>query len=136
MIYTFFAGLRTRLSGPVRVAIAAIAAALCFGLAWYGTAVPIEILLLAVVAVAASLVGFPLGAVLALVVAAIDFVARQAHHSQEVLAGAVFLAVGGLIVSALYMGEAYGADGSADAEPDPGQRAFPGLRRVALPAGA
>ncbi len=134
MIYAFFAGLRTRLSAPARVAIAAIAAAVCFGLAWYGTPVSIEILLLAVVAVAAALVGFPLGAVLAIVAGAIDFAVRRAHHSHEALSSAILLAASGAIVSALFWDES--ADDPARAEPEGGQRAFTGFGRVALPRGA
>ena len=133
MIDAFFAGLRTRLSAPARIFIAAMAAAVCFGLAWYGTPVSIEILLLAVVAVAAALVGFPLGVVLALVVGAVDFMVRRAHHSHEALSSAILLAASGVVVSALFLGES--SDGEARAEPEAAQRAFTGFGRVALPRG-
>jgi len=134
VIYAFFAGLRTRLSAPARIFIAAMAAAVCFGLAWYGTPVSIEILLLAVVAVAAALVGFPLGSVLALAVGAIDFAVRRAHHSHEALSSAILLAASGAIVSALFLGES--SDGETRAEPEGARRAFTGFGRVALPRGA
>lgn len=133
MIYAFFVGLRTRLSAPARILIAAMAAVVCFGLAWYGTTVSIEILLLAVVTVAAALVGFPVGAVLAIVVGAIDFTVRRAHHSHEALSSAILLAASGAIVSALFLGES--SDDEARAEPEAAQRAFTGFGRVALPRG-
>ena len=134
MIYAFFAGLRTRLSAPARIAIAAIGAAACLGLAWYGTALPIEIALLAVVAVGVALVGAPLGALLALAAAGIDYGARHAHHSHEAISGSVLLALGGLVISALFLGEPSGVEGGGESEAP--QRAFSSFGRVALPRGA
>ena len=98
MIYAYIAGLRARLSPTSRIAIAVVAAGLCFLLAWFGTALPIEILLLAVIAVAASLAGFPLGLAASVLAAIADTVARNHHGEPGIPPGAILLLPGGIVV--------------------------------------
>jgi methyl-accepting chemotaxis protein len=134
LIYAYFAGLRARLSLASRVAIAVLAGGLCFLLAWYGTAVPIEVLLLAVVAVAAALVGFPLGLATTILATVAIWVARTQHGQPGISAGAILLLLGGIIVSVLFQGDISTIDGADDLEP--GQLAFRGGNRLALPRGS
>jgi len=133
LIYAYFAGLRARLSLPSRIAIAVVAAGLCFLLAWYGTALPIEVLLLAVIAVAASLAGFPLGLATSVLAAIADTLARNQHGEAGIPPGAILLLLGGIVVSVLFQGEITAVDDASDL--DPGQLAFRGGNRLALPKG-
>jgi methyl-accepting chemotaxis protein len=133
LIYAYFAGLRARLSLPSRIAIAVVAAGLCFLLAWFGTALPIEVLLLAVIAVAASLAGFPLGLATSVLAAIADTLARNQHGQAGVPTGAILLLLGGLVVSVLFQGEITAIDDPSDL--DPGQLAFRGGNRLSLPRG-
>jgi methyl-accepting chemotaxis protein len=140
VIYAYFAGLRARLSLPVRIALAVVAAGVCFlvawyGLAWFGTAIAIEIPLLAVAALAAAFAGFPLGALVAVAAAAIDYEARAMHPSGVPLAGPVMLAVVGVLIAAFFQGDAVPHEEYG--EMTPGQLAFRGAgARVALPRGS
>lgn len=132
MIYAFVSGLKAGLSTAPRIAIAAAAAGVCALLAWYGTAISIEILMLAIVALAVVAIGAPLGAGLVLVVAAIDYWARQAHGSRDALSDALLLLIGGVIVALLFTGgPAAESESLAAASP----RAFLGNKRNALSRG-
>ncbi len=133
MIYAYFAGWRARLSLPSRIAIAVVAAGLCFLLAWFGTALPIEVLLLAVIAVASSLAGFPLGLAASVLAAIADTLARNHHGQPGIPPGAILLLLGGVVVSVLFQGEITAIDDPSDL--DPGQLAFRGGNRLSLPRG-
>ena len=125
--------LESPLSLPSRIAIAVVAAGLCFLLAWFGTALPIEVLLLAVIAVAASLAGFPLGLATAVLAAIADTLARNQHGQAGIPPGAILLLLGGIVVSVLFQGEITAIDDPSDL--DPGQLAFRGGNRLSLPRG-
>ncbi len=138
MIYAYFAGLRARLSLPARVVVAVIAAALCtavawYGLAWYGSSAAIELILLAFVAVAAALSGYPMGAMVAVVATAADYWARAEHQLPGALMVAPVLLLVGLAAAALFHGEVPPYEEWLDLEP--GQVTLLGSSRVALPRG-
>lgn len=97
---------RSRLGTASRIAVALAAALACAALCWYGAHIPaFELVLLGVVAIAAALVGVPLGPLLAVVVGAIDYaVRRQEHLLAPVTSGALLAAVG-VLVSLLFAGE-------------------------------
>jgi methyl-accepting chemotaxis protein len=136
-MYAYFAGLRARLSLPVRFVIALLAAGASFLVAWFGIAAfatfPVEVILLAIVAIGAALVGFWLGATIAVVGAAVDYAARSAHHAAGLIEAPIALAVVGVLIGALFAGEA--APVEEFGELAPGQLAFRGGNRVALPRG-
>ena len=89
-----------------RIGVAAAAAVVVFALAWYGARYPaFELIPLALVTVAAALVGVPIGPILAVAVGVIDFEVRRQHHLQASLSSAVLLAVLGVIISLLFAGE-------------------------------
>ena len=69
VISAYFAGLRARLGLPARLGVAALAVVLAFALAWFGSALPIEAVLIVIVAVVAAAAGFPLGVGTALLAA-------------------------------------------------------------------
>lgn len=133
MIFAYVSGLRAGFSVAARIAIALLAAVVCALLGWYGGAVSIEILMLAVVALAVVAIGFPLGTLLAVVVAAFDYWARQAHTSHNPLSDALLLLIGGVAIALLFIGES--PAGERPRTEEPGQRAFLGGMRVALPRG-
>ncbi len=137
MIYAYFAGLRARLSLPGRIAVAVAGAALCVAAVWYGARVPglqvaVEVVLLGIVAVAAALTGFPLGSLVTLAAAGADY---WVHGSATPagIAGPVALLAVGLLISALFQGEARPVEEFADFTP--GQLAFHSGARAALPRG-
>jgi methyl-accepting chemotaxis protein len=134
VVYAYLAGLRARLSLPVRLAVLVVAAVVAFAAAWFGTAFPVEILLIALAAVVSALIGFPLGAIFAVVLAGVDYAVRYEQGSssaEHTLWSVGFLLVAGLIVSALFQGDAVVADEAENLEP--GQLAFRSGNRLALP---
>ncbi|MDQ2681675.1 MAG: methyl-accepting chemotaxis protein [Candidatus Eremiobacteraeota bacterium] len=133
MIQARLAAWRSRLDFVPRIIAMVVFAAVCFVLAWYGHArgLPaVEVVLLALVAIGSALVGFPLGLILAIVVAGFDYYASNAHHGQGALSAAILLGVAGIIVSLLFQAEIAPVE-SADAL-EPRQLAFRGNGRVAL----
>ena len=139
MIYAYFAGLRGRLSLPGRIVVAALAAVICalvgvFGHQWFGSQVAIELAMLLVVALAAALTGFVLGALVAVAGAAVEFVFGGASMSAPAtLAGPIAMLVVGVGISALFQGEIAPLEDGEDFTP--GQLAFRSGGRVALPRG-
>ena len=135
MLYAKIAAMRSRFGLPARIGIAAIAALVAGLAAWYGDAVAIEVLLVGIVAVGAAFVGVPIGTLLAVAVALIDYWARHAHHSHQAISGSVLLGVVGIAVSLLFAGELSRIDTAEDFEP--GQYAFRSatISRPALPRG-
>jgi methyl-accepting chemotaxis protein len=139
VIYAYFAGLRARLSLPGRIVLALVAAALCCAVAWYGLArfgagPAVEIVLLAAVAAASALVGFPLGAVVAAVAGIADYEARVGHQLPGALSGGIVLILAGIAAATLFQGEAEAAS-EEWSEPLSGQAAFGRGQRIALPRG-
>jgi methyl-accepting chemotaxis protein len=133
LIYAYFAGLRARLALPSRIAIAIGAAILCGVVAWYGYAYPFEIVLVAIVAVVAALAGFPVGAFVALASAGMAWESRTQHATGGAIVGPIILLACGIVVSALFEGEASKEDEFGDVSA--AQLAFRGATRVALPRG-
>ncbi|MDP9025682.1 MAG: methyl-accepting chemotaxis protein [Candidatus Eremiobacteraeota bacterium] len=101
MISAYFAGLRTQLAFPVRLIIAVAAAILGGALAWFGAPAAAEVALLTIVVIAAAATGFPIGAIVAVVIAGADYAARSQHGGAALL-NSVALAVAGIILSALF----------------------------------
>ena len=101
--------------------------------AWYGTAVAVEALLVALVAFVAALTGFPIGATVAILAGGADWWARHAHHSHDAISGAVIVGVAGFFVSLLFSGDATPVESLSDFRH--GQLAFPSMGRPALPRG-
>jgi methyl-accepting chemotaxis protein len=133
LIYAYFAGLRARLALPSRIAIAIGAAILCFVVAWFGYAYPFEIVLVAIVAVVAALAGFPAGAFVALASAGIAWESRTHFDTGGAIVGPIILLACGIVVSALFEGDASKEDEFGDVSA--AQLAFRGASRVALPRG-
>jgi methyl-accepting chemotaxis protein len=133
LIYAYFAGMRARLSLASRVAFALAGAGICFLIAWYLNVYGVEVLMLAVVAVGAALVGFPLNLLLALGVAAIDYFVKAHHQEPGATVGAVLLIVTGAVLSFLFQGDGTAVEDLG--ELTPGQLAFRGGGRAALPRG-
>ena len=97
---------RARLGLPSRIAVAIVAAALCFGLSWYGAHyASFELAVIAIVTVTAALVGAPVGPVLAVVVGAIDYFVRTQQHLPPALSSSVLLALVGVLLSFLFASE-------------------------------
>ncbi|HET9030357.1 MAG TPA: methyl-accepting chemotaxis protein [Candidatus Aquilonibacter sp.] len=131
MISAYFAGLRARLGLPARFGLAVVAVALCAAIAWFGVAVPIESLILAIIAIAAAAVGAPIGFAVAILAAVAQYVAKTQHGAEGAISAA-FVAVGGIIVSALFYGEIVPVEELGETT---GQLAFRSGSRVALPRG-
>jgi len=136
VIYAYFSGLRARLSLPSRFVLAALAAALCAAVAWYGLAsygntAAIEIVLIALIALAAALVGFPLGSIVAAVAGVAEYEARIAHQLPGAIPISVVLVFVGIGVAMLFHGDPPPYEEWGDTAP--GQVAFLGGSRVALP---
>ncbi|HEV7179258.1 MAG TPA: hypothetical protein VGN11_05270, partial [Candidatus Baltobacteraceae bacterium] len=132
MISAYFAGLRARLALPARLLVAAcglIAGAL---LAWYGVPAPVEVLILAVVALVAASAGFPLGAVVTIAVSVIDYLSPHGHGGSALL-GAGLLFASGLVISVLFYGRVARIEDFETVMP--GQLAFAAGPRRALPRG-
>jgi methyl-accepting chemotaxis protein len=134
LIYASLAGLRVRLPLAGRIAVALLLAAVCWAVAWFGSSwsPATEIVLLGIVALAAALTGFPLGAIVAAFAAGLDYAVRSAHGG-EALGGSIVLLLVGVLVGALFAGEAVPHEELGELEP--GQLAFRGANRVALPRG-
>lgn len=133
MIQGRLAAWRSRLDLVPRIIATVILALVCFVVAWYGQAHRLpapEAVLLALVAIGSALVGFPLGPILAMVVAGFDYYALAAHHSPGALSAAILLAIAGIILSLLFEDEVAPID---SLQPGPGRFAFHGNGRVAVP---
>ncbi len=134
MIYAYFAGLRARLSIASRLAVLVVAAGVCYGVTRLGAGFSHDGALLVVIAFAAALLGFPLGALTAAIAAGLEAFARGPQPpSGGALAGGLLVLVGGVLVSALFQGDAAPIDEGAAAVP--GQLAFRPGARIALPRG-
>ncbi|HTX57968.1 MAG TPA: methyl-accepting chemotaxis protein [Candidatus Acidoferrales bacterium] len=132
MISAYFAGLRARLSVPARLGVAVIGVGVCALAAWVGFSLPIEALLVVLVALVAASAGFPLGAACALLAAVADYVSRGQHAAGDPLLGALFVLIPGVAVSALF----FGGD-TVEPAADTGalHLAFRSTARAALPRG-
>ena len=133
MISAYFAGLRARLGLMTRLGFALVGVVACAAVAWYGTAFPVEALLVGIVALVAATSGFPLGATCALLAAFADYVSRAQHSAGDPLTGALFVLIPGVAVSALFYGEMSPIEELS--EFTPGQLAFRPAVRPALPRG-
>jgi methyl-accepting chemotaxis protein len=133
VISAYFAGLRARLGLMTRLGFALVGVVVCAAVAWYGTAYPVEALLVGIVALVAATTGFPLGATCALLAAVADYVSRTQHSAGDPLAGALFVLIPGVAVSALFYGEMSPIEELG--EVSPGQLAFRPAMRPALPRG-
>ena len=81
MLNVFLERTRARLGMPARIAALVAAVALCYVVALLGAGVPgIEVVLVAIVALTAALVGFPIGAIAATGAAVAEYVGRQGIH--------------------------------------------------------
>jgi methyl-accepting chemotaxis protein len=133
VISAYFAGLRARLGLSARLGLAVLGIAICAAGAWFGSSAPVEATLIAVIALVAAAVGFPLGALTALAAAVADFVARGAHGGGDPFLGAIFVLIPGVAVSALFAGD-FGMS-EEPGEIAAGQPAFRPSGRMALPRG-
>ena len=133
MISAYFAGLRASLSLPVRLGLAVFGILVCAASAWFGTAFPIEAVLVVVVALVAAATGFQLGGAAALLAAAADYASRSQHAEGDPLFGALFVLIPGVVVSGLFLGDLAPVENLEAAAP--GQRAVRTLPRAALPRG-
>jgi methyl-accepting chemotaxis protein len=118
----------------MRIVIAVLGIVAAAGVAWFGTAFPMEAPLVAIVAIIAALAGFPAGAITALVAAAADYYARSQHVAGEPMLSALFVAVSGCIVAALFYGGMSSGEELGDVAPGL-QLAFRPSSRTALPRG-
>ncbi|MBV8149141.1 MAG: methyl-accepting chemotaxis protein [Candidatus Eremiobacteraeota bacterium] len=137
MIYAYFAGLRARFSLLGRIMLGVAAAALCaaiawYGLAWYGSTGAVEVVLLAVVALAAALCGVSIGAVVAVVAGVADMVARTDHQLADPVGAGIILALVGIAATTLFHGNMPPYEEWGDLD---GPVTLLGESRVALPRG-
>jgi methyl-accepting chemotaxis protein len=138
VIYAYFAGLRARLSLPARIVLAVAAAALCaavawYGLAWYGGTAAVEVLLLAIVALAAAICSFPFGAIVAVIAGMADYQARTAHQLPDALGTGIVLSLVGIAATTLFHGDVPPYEEWGDLSD--GQVTLLGTSRMALPRG-
>ncbi len=99
MISAYFAGLRARLTGPLRFSVAGAASILVALIAWFGAEFPVAGILVAVAAVVARIAGMPFGAGVAAIAAAADFAAHTMHHEPAYFSAAVVLLFGIILSS-------------------------------------
>ncbi len=104
MISAYLAGLRARLSLPARLAVSAVAIALCTALAWSAPAARIEAVLLVVIALAAAVAGAQFGASTALIAGIAEY-AAQAQHGHGGYTSLAIVVIGGALLSALFYGD-------------------------------
>jgi len=133
VISAYFAGLRARLGFVPRLSLALLGVVACAAAAWFGTAFPMEALLVGIVALVAAATGFPLGVACALLAAAADYVSRAQHSAGDPLVGALFVLIPGVAVSALFYGEMSPIEELSEVAP--GQLAFRPAAQRALPRG-
>jgi methyl-accepting chemotaxis protein len=133
VISAYFAGMRARLRLPARLGLAVFGIVLGVILAWFGVTLPIEALLVLVVALVAAATGWLPGLLAALLIAAADFASRSTHAQGDPFFGAFFVFISGALVSALFAGEPAGIEALDAAAP--GQPAFRPAQRTALPRG-
>jgi len=132
VISAYFAGLRARLGLPTRLAIAAVALAVCGALTWLAPTAPIEGVLLIVIALAAAAAGGPSGAAVAVIAAIVDYFAKTQHGASGFIPLAL-VGIGGLVLSALFHGDVAAIEDLDEIVP--GQLAFRSAGRAALPRG-
>ncbi len=132
MISAYFAGLRARLGLPARLAISAVAIGVCAAFAWWVPAASMEAVLLVVIAVAAAAAGAPYGASVAVIAAVVEYLVKTQHGADGYVPFAV-VAVGGALLSGLFYGDVAAIEDLGDLVP--GQLAFRGVSRTALPRG-
>ncbi len=117
MINAYIGRVRARLGMPARIACLVVAVALCYIAALFGAHVSgIEVVLVAIVALTAAVVGFPIGVLAAVGAAAAEYIGRNAVHQQSAVA-VVLVLLAGLAVCLPYAGEE--SDGSAERSEDP-----------------
>ncbi len=97
---------RQEWSNPVRLGLIAGAVALGCALAWFGAGLPVEVLLVAVAAIAAAILGFPAGIAVAVVSAVVLHYARIDLRIGDPVTGPFFLLVSGVAASVLFLGTA------------------------------
>ncbi len=137
MISAYFAGLRARLGMPTRFAIAAVAVLLCAAMAWLGqsvptlSAVPVEGVLLIVIALAAAAAGSKYGASTALIAGFADYFAQTQHAHAGYVSFAIVVA-GGALLSALFWSDVAVVGDPGELTPG---LAFRSTSRTALPRG-
>jgi len=90
----------------VRLGLIAGAVALGCALAWFGAGLPVEVLLVAVAAIAAAILGFPAGIAVAVVSAVVLHYARIDLRIGDPVTGPFFLLVSGVAASVLFLGTA------------------------------
>ncbi|MBV8727401.1 MAG: methyl-accepting chemotaxis protein [Candidatus Eremiobacteraeota bacterium] len=115
----------------------AIVAGLAYAVAsqWRGPGVAAEnVVLLALVAIGAALLGFPMGAALALLVGAVEYAGRTHLHDPVAGTSALAVAISGIVVASLFPAPSFKEDSSGYSY-DYSQPAFGGSDRVALPRG-
>jgi methyl-accepting chemotaxis protein len=110
--------------------IAALGVVIAAMLAWFGTAVPIEAALIAIVALTAAATGFLFGVGAALIVAIVDYAARS-QHGGDALVPALLVLFCGAIVSALFYDELVPVEETGEAP----QGSLSFRNRMALPRG-
>ncbi len=133
MIQAYLAGVRLRAGIVARALLALAGVVVCGVLAWVVPPVPaIEAVMVAIVAVVAAVAGFPIGAVAAIAVAALDFAAKNASSPAAALWGAVLTAIGAIAAASLFAG---GVPAIEAAEDGPGILVVRAGGRAALPRG-
>ncbi|HEY1977728.1 MAG TPA: methyl-accepting chemotaxis protein [Candidatus Baltobacteraceae bacterium] len=138
MIYAYFSGLRARLSLPSRIVLAVLGGALCaavawYGSIWYGNAAAVEVVLIALIALTAALAGFPLGSIVAAAAGVAEYEARVTHQLPGAVWDSIILIFVGIGVALIFHGDPPPYEEWGDIAP--GQVAFLGGSRVALPRG-
>jgi len=105
VLNVFLERTRARLGMPARIAVLVVAVALCYVVGLFGARAPgIEVVLVAIVALTAALVGFPIGAIAAAGAALAEYVGRHGTHQPSAVA-VVLVALAGLAVASPYAGE-------------------------------
>ncbi len=132
MISAYFAGLRARLGLPTRLAIAAVAIAICAVCAWRAPGASIEGILLVIIALAAAAAGGQYGVVTAVIAGVAEYLAKS-QHGADGYSSLAIVAAGGTLLSALFYGDV--APIEELGEIVPGQLAFRSASRAALPRG-
>jgi len=127
VLNVFLERTRARLGMPARIASLVVAVALCYVVALFGASVPgIEVVLVAIVALTAALVGFPIGAIAAVGAAVAEYVGRQASHQSPALA-VILVLLASFAVASPYAGER--AEDLRERDDD-------GIERLALGSGS
>ena len=126
VISAYFAGLRARLTQPLRFCIASAAAVFIAAVAWFGAGLPLAVILVTAVAVVAAVAGGLFGIGLAVFAAALDY-AGHAAHNEPALFGAVMVLLGGIVLSVLFLDEPAESDGRPSLRALPRNENFPAI---------